>query len=130
MATWKCLHRRVPVHKSFEKYADSVIAYGAEHAHTITWRRMFADEQTQRETDCPGCINSNRRAVRHWAALGLAGLVLLVLGLGTCSARAEDPCAPYSPVDGMTCKPPTVLRDWHGKRVCVCRHPGVARAER
>lgn len=130
MATWKCLHKRTPAQKIFAKFDDSVIVYGAEHAHTLTWRRMFADELRQRQQDCPACAAAKQRARSHWAALVVAGIVLLVLGLATCSAKAQDACAPTHPVDGRTCAPPKRLAFWGMVPVCVCRGEGVAYAAR
>jgi hypothetical protein len=107
--------------------ADSVLEYGAKNASTATWRGMFADELRDRYLYCPSCAKANARLRRGWAGLALAGVLLLVLGVTTCSARADDPCAPYCPVDGEKCRPPTSEHHIHTVRVCACLQPKVAR---
>jgi hypothetical protein len=72
---------------------------------------------------CPGCERFDRRMVRHWLLYAVAWLVLLFT---TCAARAADPCAPYSPVDGKSCQAPTVLRDYRGVPICICPPRRVA----
>lgn len=76
---------------------------------------------------CVACARFERRKTRHWLLVGLAAFVLLVV---TCTARASDPCAPYTPADGRTCQPPTRLTWIHKKLnpVCTCWPPRVARS--
>lgn len=74
---------------------------------------------------CPGCTRFERRKTRHWLIVGVVAAVLLGV---TCSARASsvDPCAPYSPVDGKSCRKPTKLVFWAGVPVCCCQSQRVA----
>ena len=72
---------------------------------------------------CPGCERFERRKTRHWLILSAVAAVLLGV---TCSARANDLCAPYSPRDGEHCRPPTRLGYLAGVPVCYCPRPKVA----
>lgn len=75
---------------------------------------------------CPGCAHQDRRNRRHWFLLAAA--VALALAV-TCSARADMPCAMYSPVDGKTCAPPARLGYIGTAPVCYCPGPRVARGQ-
>lgn len=123
--SWKCGHARRP-YNGLRHATTAEVANLAKHAATQTWRRMAADELRERGMRCPPCRVSDRRALRAATMLAIAAAVLLI-GVSTCTARAEgDPCAPYTPADGRTCKPPTKLYFWHGIFVCACGGPGVA----
>lgn len=74
---------------------------------------------------CRGCDRFERRKTRHWLVYGFTWLVLMFT---TCSARASssEPCAPYSPADGKSCRKPTQLGFMADVPVCYCPSPRVA----
>lgn len=126
--SWKCGHARRP-YNGLRHATTAEVADLAQNAATQTWRRMAADELRERGMRCPACRQSDRRALRAATMVALAAALLLLIGVSTCTARAEggDVCAPYTPTDGRTCKPPTRLYFWKGLFVCACGGPGVAR---
>lgn len=54
---------------------------------------------------------------------------ILVLLIVTIAAYAANPCAPYCPVFGEQCRPPTRLGAIGGVLVCYCPKPVVCREE-
>jgi hypothetical protein len=131
---WSCGHRRTPKESKLAKYGDSELAYAAERSNTLSIRLACAEELADRRRDCPACQNANdkldasySRLRRGWFAMALVGAVLLLIGVSTCTARAADPCAPYTPLDGRTCVRPTILHHIGTSPVCACRRPEVAR---
>lgn len=82
MATWRCLHRRVPEFTFLGLATDDELR--AMIRRRDDWCFSAEGELLDRQEDCPACTTQNRRLRRAWAALAVVAIVILLVGWRVC----------------------------------------------
>lgn len=75
-----CGHRRVPVSTYLGMLTDIQVLHETTLGGTATERGLAADELASRHRQCRACEAQAKRNRRHWAALAVVAVVVLLVG--------------------------------------------------